>query len=412
MGVISDENKIVWLGIGLAGIWWILESLIHVVVFSQGNLIQDIIVLCAHEFWMRTFTFALIIIFSIYAQILLNRQKKIEYNVRKAHSELDQIFQTVPDGLCVIDKDYNILHINKKFLDLVDIGWDKTPGMKCYEVFSCPRCHTDSCPLTRVLKSEECIEDEVEKERRDGSSVTCILTATPFRNPEGEMIGMVKELKDITERKRMEDMILQSLKEKETLLTEIHHRVMNNMQVISSILNMEMKKVQEPVVRACFEKIKNRIRTIAFVHELACRPGDYSHISVGRLIKKITSNALAYQQSDHGTISVEIEAGDLTLDLNKSVPFGILLNEFVSNAVLHAFPGGRDGEITITFRVGKEKNILEFADNGVGLPAEIYFEDPQTTGMELIHGLAKQLDGKVEVLEGPGTRFRFEFPTE
>ncbi|MCK4270992.1 MAG: sensor histidine kinase, partial [Methanogenium sp.] len=199
---------------------------------------------------------------------------------------------------------------------------------------------------------------------------------------------------------------------KSAMIQEIHHRVKNNMQVISSILNMEIKKIQDPVVQFSFEKIRHRIQTIAFVHELAYQSGDFVHISVEALIKKITSNALAYQQSDHGTLSIEIEASDLTVDLDKSVPFGILANELVSNAVLHAFPEGRDGEITISFRVEKGNNIFEFADNGVGLPAEIDFEHPETPGLKLIHGLAKQLNGEVEVLEGPGTRFRFKFPTE
>jgi len=154
---------------------------------------------------MRTLTIVLIIIFSIYAQNIINRRRRAEAALNGTHAELDQIFSTAADGMRVIDKNYNILRINKKFLEIADISRDEALSMKCYEAFPCPLCHTASCPLTRIPGGgEERIECDVEKERRDGSRVPCILTATSFRNPDGEVIGIVENLKDITERKRTE----------------------------------------------------------------------------------------------------------------------------------------------------------------------------------------------------------------
>jgi len=204
MQTIPNKYRIILAGIGLAAFLWILESLIDVVLFHEGDFVRQLVSPGPHEFWMRTLTSALIITFSIYAQNIVNRRRRAEEALNGAHAELDQIFSTAADGMRVIDKDYNILRINKKFLEIAGISRDEASGMKCYEAFPCPLCHTAGCPLTRILGGEKRIEWDVEKERRDGSRIPCILTVAPFRNPDGEVIGIVENLKYITERKRAE----------------------------------------------------------------------------------------------------------------------------------------------------------------------------------------------------------------
>ncbi len=205
MPVISDENKVIWIGIGVAALLWILESLIHVVMFQEGDFVQQLFSPDPHELWMRLLTLVLILIFSIYAQNIINRRRRAEQETKRVHAELDQIFQTAADGMRVVDKDYNVLRINNTLLDLVGISKDEALGMKCYEAFSCSQCHTASCPLTRILDSEEHIVCDVEKERRDGSRVPCIVTATAFRKPDGELIGIVEDFKDISDLKQAQD---------------------------------------------------------------------------------------------------------------------------------------------------------------------------------------------------------------
>jgi len=203
--MISDENKVIWIGIGLTGLWWILESLIHVVIFHESTFIRQLVNLNPHEFWMRTLTGALIIIFTIYAQTIINRLRRAEReSKRAAHAELEQIFQTAADGMRVVDRDYNMLRVNETLLNMAGISREKALGIKCYETFPGLLCHTDGCPLTRILGGEERVEAEVEKERMDGSRVTCVLTATPFQNPEGELLGIVEDFKDITHLKQAE----------------------------------------------------------------------------------------------------------------------------------------------------------------------------------------------------------------
>ncbi|MDP2796941.1 MAG: PAS domain-containing protein, partial [Methanoregula sp.] len=376
--------KILLIGLGIALVWWVLESAIHVVVFNEGTFIQQVFFPDSHELWMRTLIFGLIITFGIWAQILFNRQKQAEMAVRKAHAELDQIFQTAADGMRVVDKDFNILLVNDTFLELAGMNRDEVAGRKCYEVFPGPFCHTPRCPLTRILAGETYVIDETEKERRDGSRVPCSITATPFRKPDGELIGIIEDFRDITERKRAEmklagiqkqiefilgatktgldiidsdfnlryidpewqkiygnpqgrkcyeyfmdrtekcpecgipkalasktpvvseeilvregnrpiqvttipfqeengewlvaevnvditerkqaeERVIQSLNEKEILLREIHHRVKNNLQIIISLINLQMRQIDDKQLKQVMAETRNRVKAMALV---------------------------------------------------------------------------------------------------------------------------------------------------
>ena len=217
---------------------------------------------------------------------------------------------------------------------------------------------------------------------------------------------------DITERKRAEEQIALSLHEKEILLAEIHHRIKNNMQVITSIIGMEEEKIQDPLVRAIFKKNRNRIQSIACVHELAYKSSQFARISLAELVKKITSTILYSLQGEKRSISFDTNVSDVTIDLDKAVPFGILINELVTNSVMYAFPEGRTGTITITLRTEGKNMIFVFADDGEGYPPGIDFEYPQSSGLELIRGLTKQLRGTVEKMNIKGTSYRFVFPLE
>jgi len=137
----------------------------------------------------------------------ITQRKKIEHTLKQAHAELDQIFQTASVGMRLVDKDYNILKINKTFADITDVTEEDAFNKKCYEIFSGPMCHTVNCPLARVIKGESTLETFVDKKRSDGKIIPCILTATPFTNQEGDVVGIVESFRDITELRKAHEII-------------------------------------------------------------------------------------------------------------------------------------------------------------------------------------------------------------
>ena len=205
----------------LASLWWKRKGLI-VAVFLAALLIFS-------DFFIRTdggtpndYLRVLMLIFIACIVGMLSEQiAKVDEATKVAHAELNQIFDAAADGMRVIDKEFVMLRINETFASLSGISKDQALGKKCYEVFPGRLCHTPNCPLTRILGGEESVECDVERERNDGTNISCLLTATPFRSPSGELIGIIEDFKDITERKRAEEAKVESEKNFRTLFENV-----------------------------------------------------------------------------------------------------------------------------------------------------------------------------------------------
>ncbi|MGA1875166.1 MAG: PAS domain S-box protein, partial [bacterium] len=198
-------DHILPIGIGLAALHWILESFLHVFVFSDGTTIQQIVYPDSHELWMRTLVIILILCFAYYVRSIVSHLERARDETKFAYTELNQIFNTAADGMCVIDKGFNVLRINDTLLMLLGINHEQAIARKCYEIFPGSLCHTIHCPMAKILAGEDRIVCDDEKELAGGISIPCIVSATPFRENTGELVGIVEDLKDISERKRSEE---------------------------------------------------------------------------------------------------------------------------------------------------------------------------------------------------------------
>jgi len=305
------------------------------------------------------------------------------------------VFKTIPTGILLVDiGNRTICGINPAARKMFGRPENAILGHPLAEFFSPDPAHETLIPdfLAGGKAAGFMLTDA------DHNEIPVLLHPSPAISGKSPVI--VVSVLDISERTN----------ERSILLREIHHRVKNNMQLITGILDMEGLKIRDPSIRILFENSKSRIRALAAVHEIAYRSHDFAHIPVKELINAITSCHLSTLSPEHGTLSLTLDCGPATLDLDTAVPFGILINELVSNSVIHAFPGGRDGIIVIRYSVMEDARILEYCDNGVGFPPIIDFAAPQTTGLELIRGLTGEINGRVELLAGPGTRYRFTFP--
>ncbi|MBC7185646.1 MAG: PAS domain S-box protein [Calditrichaeota bacterium] len=212
------------------------------------------------------------------------------------------------------------------------------------------------------------------------------------------------------ERKRSSEQLKASLREKEVLLKEIHHRVKNNMQVISSMLNLQSGCVANPEVEAVLRDSQNRVRSMALIHEKLYQSRDLSRIDFSDYIRKLTDDLFRSYSVNPERITLTTHAEEVSLGIDAAIPCGLIINELVSNCLKHAFPDGRSGEVQVSLLPKNGMYELRVKDNGVGFPKDLDFRNTDSLGLQLVTTLTEQLDGTIELnCNGEGTEFRILF---
>jgi PAS domain S-box-containing protein len=204
----------------------------------------------------------------------------------------------------------------------------------------------------------------------------------------------------------------ESLRQGDMLLREIHHRVKNNLQVISSMLNLQAATAQDENARLSLLESQNRITAMALVHQLLYRSKEIGLIDFGDYLHRLIERLAAAYTVDASRIEIAVDAPAICVDLDRAIPCGLIVNELVTNALLHAFPGERRGHIRIGLARDHDLVALSVADDGIGLPPSIDLDAPHTFGLKILHALAKQIEGTTSRLGGPGTTIRVVFPAE
>lgn len=214
---------------------------------------------------------------------------------------------------------------------------------------------------------------------------------------------------DITERKIAEQKISSSLKEKELLLKEIHHRVKNNLQVVSSLLKLQSGYVKDENSLDLLIDSQNRIRSMALVHQKLYQSKDFSEIDFSEYLKQLTEHLLHVFKTRQGEIGITIESTNVNLSIDLAIPCGLILNELISNSLKYAFPPGKKGMITIRFRYLNNGYEILVSDNGIGFPKEINYKETKSLGLQLVNTLVGQIEGTITKEDSDGTTFRIQF---
>jgi PAS domain S-box-containing protein len=250
-------------------------------------------------------------------------------------------------------------------------------------------------------------------QRKDGVYIYLEAVARRVQNPymyEGKLF-MVVVSRDVSDRVTMLKQLEQSVKEKEILLSEIHHRVKNNLQIISSLLSLQSQFVKDADSQSVFLDCQSRIKSIALIHETLYQSRNLSRIDfaayASNLVERLAGSYLGYSNR----VTVDVPSEDVCLPIDLAISCGLIVNELVTNALKYAFPGDRKGhvDITIAYDAHEQQFCLKVSDNGVGIPAHVDLDNPVTLGLQLVMTLAQQLDAMVDVDNKGGTTFKLYF---
>jgi two-component sensor histidine kinase len=218
---------------------------------------------------------------------------------------------------------------------------------------------------------------------------------------------------DITERKRAEEQVAAALAEKEVLLKEIHHRVKNNLQVISSLLRMQSAGVDDPQVRELFADSQRRVRAMALIHEQLYQSPNLAQINLRDYIGKLVSYLRHSYTQTISKVEIRINVEDMIVEIDRAMPLGLLVSELVSNSLKYAFPnanGLQTGQVWVNIERSKNGLTLAVGDNGVGLPDGLDIKHVPSMGLQLVDSFVSQLQGQLTIQRKPGTVFTIFIP--
>jgi two-component sensor histidine kinase len=215
---------------------------------------------------------------------------------------------------------------------------------------------------------------------------------------------------DVTDRKFAEEKITQSLKEKEVLLKEIHHRVKNNLQVVSSLLKLQSSFLKDTSATNILLESQNRVRSMALVHQKLYQSKDFAHIDFADYVNQLTINLMDAYKYKTKNIHLNVKSDTVLIGIDVAIPCGLIINELVSNSLKYAFDGKDNGKIDIILKnCGEENYMISIIDNGIGFPPAIDFRNTKSLGMQLVNTLVNQIDGKIEKAQCKGTSFIITF---
>lgn len=346
--------------------------------------------------------------------IALTVQKKYdEAKIQEQSSRLRAIIESSSHLFWTFEKDKGLTSFNKNYSDAIFDLYGKKVTIK------------EGLKVRPQSVKKEVLSfwDEKYNEALSGKQVEFItsrinkkgnrIIRDVFLNPIYDENNNINEVSgiahDITEKTLAEEQLKESLKEKEVLLKEVHHRVKNNLQVISSILNLQSSYVTEESTLNILRESQNRIKSMAFIHESLYQTNDFSQINFSEYVVSLSQNLVHSYEVFDNFVNLNLQVKEVSLNLDQSIPCGLLINELISNALKYAFPKKKKGTITIDLFEKDKTVFLSVKDNGIGLPENIDYRDTGTLGLQLVITLTEQLGGKIELDNTKGANYSLTF---
>ncbi|MGB9869108.1 sensor histidine kinase [Methanothermobacter sp.] len=334
--------------------------------------------------------------------------KKAEEALKESEEKYRSLFDLSPDYIILLDLEGGvILDINSTLSERLGMASEELLGTSIYDLeFIADDVKDKFRSKLGIIKDGGNVEPyEVVLEDPLGRRYT-VRIYNKLVHLEGRDCALVV-LHDISDLKRAQRVLEKSLEEKELLLKEIHHRVKNNLMIISSLLSLQSRKAKDEETLDLFRESENRTRSMALIHERLYRSGDLKNIDMGEYIGTLASEVFRSYSAD-SRIRLNIDVDELKVDVETAIPVGLIVNELLTNAVKHAFPDG-EGTVSVSVKRSNKHVLIEVSDDGVGFPPDLDWESSPSLGLQLVRNLTEQIDGSAEMISDEGTTFRITF---
>jgi PAS domain S-box-containing protein len=339
----------------------------------------------------------------------VTEKREAEIALKSSEERYRGLFYNLTDAIILVNEKNDILDMNPASYKLFGLNNKSKKELNLYDFISkndIPNAKTKSKELREkgeVKNFEVNIIDAKGKHKIVELSSNAVYI-------EGKFKGSRDILRDITEKKITNNELVQSLKEKEVLLKEVHHRVKNNLQVISSILNLQSTYINDEKTLSILRESQNRVKSMSFIHESLYRTKDFNSIDFSEYIERLSKNMVYSYQYSKNRILLKLDIDKVFLSLDISIPCGLIINELLSNALKYAFPENKKGKILISVKEAKKARIeIKVEDNGVGFPKDIDIKKGESLGMLLVNTLVEQIDGNIKVRSKEGTKYLITF---
>lgn len=340
-----------------------------------------------------------------------------EQTLRRDTDLLNRIMETSPAGILMVNRQGLISYANPRAESILGLGRSELlnspfgdPSWSITDPAGNPVAG-DQLPFQKVMSSGQPLYDTRYAIRPPGKGkVHLSVNTAPLFDRSGKPEAVVFALEDITSEVRSEDRLRASLKEKEVLLREVHHRVKNNLQIISSLLNLGSRGLREGAEMDALRECRNRIRSMSLLHETLYRSRDLTRIEFYNYVRKLVTELFQSYGVKADEVALRMEVEDVDMGIDAAIPAGMLINELVSNSLKHAFPAGRKGEVRVQVGANEDGVVtVVVGDNGVGLPRWLDFRQSESLGMQLVTTLTDQLGGTIDLNRNKGTEFTMRF---
>lgn len=339
---------------------------------------------------------------------MLSSQEQSNRNLKQSEERYRAIFENTGTAMIIIGENMQIKMVNSKFENATGYHKGETENKKnlldllIKESADKIKKHHN---FKEFKDKNEMKNYEIQLENKDGEVRDFFATLGFIPGTENALISLI----DITEHKKAENKVKASLKEKEVLLREIHHRVKNNLQIISTLLELQSAEIEDEKIVENYRESENRIQSIALIHERMYQSEDLSSIDFSSYINTLIRDLSDSYGAISDNIEMEVKVPSYEFSIETAIPLGLIINELISNSLKYAFKSIENPKITLELKSLQKRYQLDIKDNGVGIPPEIDYKNTSSLGLQLVNALVEQLEGTIELIDDEGTHFEIIF---